>query len=72
MLPPYVAIIRHPLGGRSRVFYWNVAQKTKYRQKWKRKAERSAVFEVDATAASRKKAVEKNCLSAAASLPVKK
>ena len=39
MLPPYAAIIRHPLGGRSRVFYWNVAQKTKYRQKWKRKDE---------------------------------
>ncbi|EDP21655.1 hypothetical protein FAEPRAM212_01476 [Faecalibacterium prausnitzii M21/2] len=36
MLPPYAAIIRHPLGGRSRVFYWNVAQKTKYRQKWEK------------------------------------
>ena len=39
MLPPYAAIIRHPLGGRSRAFYWNVAQKTKCRQKWKRKDE---------------------------------
>ena len=36
MLPPYAAIIRHPLGGRSRAFYWNVAQKTKYRQKWEK------------------------------------
>ncbi len=36
VLPPYAPIIGHPLGGRSRVFYWNVAQKTKYKQKWEK------------------------------------
>ena len=35
--PPYGPIIGHPLGGRSSVFYWNVAQKTKFGQKCQRK-----------------------------------
>lgn len=29
VLPPYAPIIEYPPGGRSSVFYWNVAQKTK-------------------------------------------
>ena len=37
--PPYGPIIGHPLGGRSSVFYWNVAQKTKFGQKCQRKSE---------------------------------
>ena len=59
--PPYGPIIGHPLGGRSSVFYWNVAQKTKFGQKCQRKIG-------NPTAGG----CPRSCLSAAAPLAVKK